>query len=429
MLFVFDKKELRKRSKNELISIILFQDERLTKVEHYLKAFDNAHTPSSKRLKTNAAKETTQSDGKPRFPGKPKGGNGGGIELPTPDKVVEHTLDEDPKTGQKLGKPIGYRVKTVIDFPNKPIQVVEHRIMQYLSIKGEIIEPEVNLPLGIYGPNMQSVVVLLKSLVNSHEKVAELMQELGAPTFSATTVQNICDDYSEKLAPTRAALLSELQEQPVVGADEIPFRKDGQNGYAWGVFTEKISIFEAADGRNRENIDLLLPKFKGVLVTDGYNVYKHFPVRQRCWAHLSRELKTLTKEVPEARLQYERLAKLYEHLKVLKEQQPDEAQIQEAKDELFNIASCLQTIRGAKKAATLILNGGDNWFTALYYHGVPLDNNLSERGLRELVLLRKNIGCYRNDKGKKWINNTLSVLQTWKLQNKNRYQELQKIAS
>ncbi|HLC85236.1 MAG TPA: transposase, partial [Candidatus Nanoarchaeia archaeon] len=55
---------------------------------------------------------------------------------------------------------------------------------------------------------------------------------------------------------------------------------------------------------------------------------------------------------------------------------------------------------------------------------VPLDNNHAERELRPIVLLRKVIGCYRNEKGQKWIDNVLSVLHTWKLQGKNLYQQL-----
>ena len=72
------KKELRKLSKNELIEIILSYKDRLEKLEHHLKAFDNAHTPSSKKLKKN----TDKKEEKPRFPGKPKGGNGGTRKIP-----------------------------------------------------------------------------------------------------------------------------------------------------------------------------------------------------------------------------------------------------------------------------------------------------------------------------------------------------------
>ena len=135
------KKELRKFSKSKLINLLIIErelrlelEERLRKIEQYLKAFDNPNTPSSKKRKNN----TKRDDSKPRFPGKPKGSNGGGIKLPPPDEIKEHTLDVCPISGLPLGKPIGYRKKTVIDFPDKPIQVIEHRIMQYISpVTGE----------------------------------------------------------------------------------------------------------------------------------------------------------------------------------------------------------------------------------------------------------------------------------------------------
>jgi hypothetical protein len=46
---MFSKKELIKLSKNELIDIIFKQEERLEKIEKYLKFFKKPHTPSSKK--------------------------------------------------------------------------------------------------------------------------------------------------------------------------------------------------------------------------------------------------------------------------------------------------------------------------------------------------------------------------------------------
>lgn len=91
--------------------------------------------------------------------------------------------------------------------------------------------------------------------------------------------------------------------------------------------------------------------------------------------------------------------------------------------------NCLKTIKTTKGLVTLIENGGNDWFTALYYKDVPLENNLAERELRPVVLLRKVIGCYRNEKGKRWIDIVLSVLHTWKLQGKNLFQQLNKVSS
>ena len=160
-----------------------FLREEIAKLKCVLKAFDNAHTPSSKQRKKNTEKK--EEENKPRFPGKPPGSKGGGIKLPPPDKIVEHTLDKDPKSGQALGEPIGYRKKTIIDFPDKSIEVVEHRIMQYISpITGKMVEKEVKLSNNIYGPNLRAIVTMLKNLTNSHEKIADFLRELGAPSFS-----------------------------------------------------------------------------------------------------------------------------------------------------------------------------------------------------------------------------------------------------
>jgi len=410
-----------------LESKIIEQDNRIAELEKRLLLYENAHTPSSKQLKKNTKKKDEKDD-KPRFPGKPKGSNGGGIKLPEPDKIIEHTLDKDPISGKPLGKPIGYYKKIVIDFPDKPINVIEHRIMKYISpATGEIIYADVDLPNNIYGKNLQSIVVMLKNLTNSNKKIADFLRELGAGSFSDAEVQNIADSFADKLEPKREAFLEELRKAPYVNADETIFRKDGKNGYVWGVFTNTISILSAGTSRARENIEKLLKNFKNVIVVDGYNAYDIFPLKQRCWVHLLREFKDYARDNAEIEVQYKRLKQLYETLKLLNEKPPDEESIRKTKWMLKDIVACLKAIKSARGLATLIENGGDDWFTALYYEGVPLHNNHAERELRPIVLLRKTIGCYRNEKGKRWIDIVVSVLHTWKLRGMNIFQNLRAV--
>jgi transposase len=436
LLFLSERKKLRQLSKNELID--LFFDERkareelesrLQKVEHYLKAFDNAHTPSSKKKKKNTKDKTSDDDKKkPRFPGKPKGSNGGGIKLPEPDDVVEHKLDVCPVSGKPLGEPIAYRVKTIIDFPDKPIQTIEHRIMQYISpATGEIIEAEVDLPNNIYGKNLQSIVVMLKNLTNSHIKISNFIKELGAPTFSHRTVQNIAMKYIFALEPTQKNIIQELKKELYLHADETSFRMDGKNGYVWGIFSKTKAIFLAAKSRAAKHFKKLIRNFKGVIVVDGYSGYEYFPLKQRCWAHLIREFKDYAKNDEEIDVQFRRLLLLYEQLKKLNIGPPDEKEIEKVKWMLNDIVTCLHNIKGAKKIEIYIRNGGDDWFTALYYPEVPLYNNHAEREIRSVVLLRKTIGCYRNWKGKRWIDVVVSSIHTWKLQGQNVFQNLRAV--
>jgi hypothetical protein len=411
-------------SKSQLIDLVISLEQRLDKIEHYLKAFDNAHTPSSKQLKKNT-KPKEGDNVKPRFPGKPKGGNGGGINLPVADEVVEHKLDKDPSSGKPLGAPVGYRVKKIIDFPDKPIKVVEHRIMQYVSpTTGEIIEPEVTLPKGIYGRNFRSIVVLLKEMTNSNAKIAGFLQELGAPSFSATTAQNIAYYFMLDLKTERQKILASIRKAKYLHADETGFRKDGLGGYVWGVFTKTKAVFLASMSRARTNIQQLLGKYNNVVVVDGYNAYDIYKHKQRCWAHLIREFKSSAEDNNEITVQYVRLKNLYEKLKILNNKPPNETEIRNVKWELQDIVTCLETIKGTNKIVTLIKNGDVDWFTALYHKNVPLENNHAERELRPIVLLRKTIGCYRNNKGKMWIDIVLSVIHTWRLQKKNLFQSL-----
>ena len=431
------KKELLSLSKRELIRRFLNLEEELQEIKNYLKAFDNAHTPSSKQLKKNTKDKEDDSDDdssdteeKPRFPGKPKGGNGGGIKLPKPDKVEEHILDVSPVSGLPLGKPIGYRIRTVVDFPDKPIQTIEHRFMQYKDPKtGEIVEAKCDLPDNIYGKNLQSIVIMLKNLTNSHDKISDFIRELGAPTFSSRTVQNIATKYIFALEPDQKEIINELRKESYLHADETGFRQDGKNGYVWGVFTKSKAFFLAAKSRAAKWFKKIIRNFNGVLVIDGYSGYDYYPLKQRCWAHLIREFKDYAEDNKEIDVQFRRLQILYENLKVLNEKPPNEKEIQKAKWMLKDIITCLKPINGTKKLRTYIENGGDDWFTALYYEGVPLHNNLAERELRSVVLLRKTIGCYRNWKGKRWIDVMISVIHTWKLQGQNIFQNLRAVAT
>lgn len=437
-----NKKDFRKLSKNQLIELLFEErnarielEKKFQELERKLRFFDNPHTPSSKKLKKNTKEkdeednDENESDNKPRFPGKPLGGNGGGIKLSEPDNIEEHTLDISPVSGLPLGDPVSKRIQTVIDFPDKPILTTKHIVYQYKDpITGEIVEPEVQLPKGIYGPNIQSITCLLRNFTNSMGKISSFIRELGAESFCPATVLSICARFSNALSKKRTDIVKALRTLPYIHADETGIRKDGKNGYVWTICSELYSVFLAAKSRARSNIIKLLRNFKGVLITDGYGGYNYYRLRQRCWAHLLREFKEFAEKDKEIWWQYLRIKKLYEFMKELNKGPPDKRFIGMAKWQFNDVVQCLSSISSAKKLVTLMRNGKDDWFTALYYEGVPLENNRAERELRSLVLLRKMSGGYRTWKGKRWIDVVVSLLHTWKLQNKNMFQELKVVA-
>ena len=81
---------------------------------------------------------------------------------------------------------------------------------------------------------------------------------------------------------------------PVVHADETGWREDGHNGYVW-TFSTPTERYFLRRGRGQAVVDEVLgDQFAGVLVSDFYAAYHHYDgPKQRCWAHLLRDIHDL----------------------------------------------------------------------------------------------------------------------------------------
>jgi len=196
-------------------------------------------------------------------------------------------------------------------------------------------------------------------------------------------------------------------------------RKDGQSGYVWGFFTNGIALLNAELSRGKNIANNFLARFFGVTISDGYLGYDDVALRQRCWSHLIREFEELAKKHEEAKVFLDRIRELYKQLIVYTADIPSENVKAYLRFQLKDIVTCLDARTWGRKLATLIENGRDDWFTAWDYPGVPFQNNLAERGLHRIVMHRKRMGCYRNEVGVNWINVCISVMQTWRLQERN----------
>lgn len=408
-----DKKELRKLSKNELIQIILNQEDRLQKVEQLLKAFDNPHTPSSKKQK-----KSKQPKQEGRFPGKPLGSAGGGINMPPADKTEEHSLESCPDCHNNLGDPIKKTIQKQMDLPEKLAICTEHIISHYYCVN---CDKEIQAAVlgGRYGPRIKALAARLKEQGLSCQETALTIREMGFLSFCPATIVLIMVFFSTLLQPIRDRLEKEILKAPYINADETGLRKDGQSGYVWGFFTKGIALLNAEMSRGKIIANNLLARFSGVTISDGYLGYDDVALRQRCWSHLIREFEELTKKHKEAKVFLERIRELYKQLVIYTDDIPSAKVKDYLRFQLSDIVSCLDAITWGRKLANLIKNGGEDWFTAWDYPGVPFQNNLAERGLRRIVMHRKRMGCYRNEVGKNWINVCLSVMQTWRLQERN----------
>ena len=95
-------------------------------------------------------------------------------------------------------------------------------------------------------------------------------------------------------------VLEQVRASPVVQGDETGWRQDGSNGYVWTFSTPSERYF-LRRGRDKGVVDEVLDSsFSGVLVSDFYAAYNHYPgLKQRCWAHLLRDIHDLKGLYPE----------------------------------------------------------------------------------------------------------------------------------
>ncbi|KXB05286.1 hypothetical protein AKJ50_01305, partial [candidate division MSBL1 archaeon SCGC-AAA382A13] len=287
------------------------------------------------------------------------------------------------------------------------------------------------LPEGVYGKRFQAFVTLLRGTCGaSHEKIAEVVQGIRPDlSFSPTTSLNITDNISKQLEGERQGILEQVKQNKFVHMDETPLRIDGANGWVWVFATEQNVVYESSRSRSKEVPKRVMGNYGGTGVVDGYGAYNDY-TRQRDWEHLRREVKDT--KIEEAVTRYH---DLYGRARKMKEKPPPERErfIRKAwGGEFPELIATLREHEGNKKAAeaaTKIENALPDMFRGVRDPDIPLNNNHAEQLLRKVVVHRKLWGYIRNEKGKRFVSNTLSCIETWKLKDKNIFQELQKFAS
>ena len=97
---------------------------------------------------------------------------------------------------------------------------------------------------------------------------------------------------------------------------------------------------------------------------------------------------------------------------------------EKCEDELRRWLDVTKPYKKLKTARTKIENGFEYWFTCIIHPEVEPTNNRAERILREQVVIRKITGTLRNEKGTIANEVMMSLITTWKQQNKNPFLEL-----
>ena len=404
-----------------------------TELKRRLTAYENPHTPPSRRLIYPRPKRRT--DG-PRFPGRPRGHRGSTRPRPKPEVVLEPPRKERCEgCGSPLGDPclVGHRIVEEISNP-APRQVIDYLEYGYTctacGAHTTARHPDCP-PVGRLGKNALVQATLLKFQDRlPHAKVSEALERTYGLQVTPATVLDVTRRVAWWLLPEYNRILRRIRASPVVYVDETGFRVDGRRYWIWVFATETDVLVVVRRSRGKKVLEEVLGKeFKGFIVCDGWSSYRGFTdLIQRCWAHLLREADCLAEHVEEAKPLAEALHGLYDGVKVwaVDKPPPEVAELlaEEGRRAVTALAGMPWEREETRRFAGKMMNGLDHWFTFLAVEGVEPTNNRAERALREHVVQRKIMGCLRNGKGT-WIYETvMTVLSTWKQQGRDLPQAL-----
>jgi transposase len=364
-----------------------------------------------------------------------------------PTRIARHALEHCPDCGYRLrGESLAY-TREVIELPApQPVDVIEHQVVKRwcphcatwhspkLDLAGQVIGQ------GRIGVRVASLVSYLRTTLRlPFRAIQSYLATLHTLRLSVGEIVELTHDVRQQLQAQADQLKAAVQTSTVTHGDETSWRENGQNGYVWAFVTAgpaAVRYFEFAHSRSHLIAQRILgADWRGWLVTDFYAAYNLIPGRhQRCWVHLLRDLHDL-KQAQATNADVVQwvtdVCKLYDaaHTWLAAQPAPTLVERRTQYDDLFAQACRL----GEQYALTYdhpcctlakrVLRHQDEQFQFVLVPGLPADNNLAERSIRPLVIMRKISGGTRSAEGTKTRLTLASLFHTWAARNLNPFVE------
>ncbi len=376
----------------------------------------------------------TGTEGAPSEPA-PRRGHGPRVQPSLPILDIVHELDEADLVCPKCGGPLVEMAGQTED--SEEITVIErrfailkHQRKKYRCACNGCVDTAPG-PLKLQPGSRYSTAFAVEVAVNKYldhlplERQARIMRREGL-TVDSQTLWDQLDVLATVLQPTYEALGRHVLDAEVVGADETWWRlmdtKGSKRWWVWSVTRDDAVLYKTLPSRSREAARQVLNGYRGIVMADGYSAYDALAragpsfTLAHCWAHVRRkfieaephfpdpcrqildligQLYAVEGEVPTPSEPADRAAAL--GLRHGLRQQRSRPLVRAIQDWALaqrplpesSLGKAVSYMLGLWKGLTLFLDDPR----------IPLDNNATERGLRGVVLGRKNHYGSRSERG------------------------------
>ena len=357
-----------------------------------------------------------------------------------PTRQVIHAVEHCPQCGTSLVGGSVKRRREVIEIPLVSAVVTEHLFVERccphcctqhtprVNLAGEVVGKQ------RFGVGLISLIATLRE--EGRLPIATIqwyLQTVHALSISGGAIVGAIQQVARAGELAVARIQEEIRGSPVAHLDETGWREDGVNGYVWTCCTPTARYF-VRGSRRGEMVDALLgDDFAGVLVSDFYAGYAHYPgLKQKCWAHLLRDVHDLRvahlDDVAVAAWAagvqdvYERAVR-WKAAHTEADTAERQAMAQRFAQELTTVAApyCGVATAAQRVLSERIAKHLHELFVFVIEPDVPPDNNAAERCLRHLVTSRKISGGTRSAAGSATKMTLASLFGTWRQQDSNSF--------
>ena len=276
------------------------------------------------------------------------------------------------------------------------------------------------------------------------ERQVRIMRREGL-TIDSQTLWDQIATVADVLRPTYTALGRYVLQAPVVGADEtwwrLMERPVAKRWWVWTLSREDAVVYKILETRSQQAARELLAGYTGTVLADGYGAYEALAragpgmTLAHCWAHVRRKFIEAEPHYPEpCRAVLALIGQLY----AVEREVPGlpAAAAVETADDLLALRGRLRSERSRAivheiqtwalaqrtlpessvgKAISYLLGLWTGLTRFLADPRIPLDNNRTERGLRGVVLGRKNHYGSRSRRGTEVAALFYSLIESAKL--------------
>lgn len=282
------------------------------------------------------------------------------------------------------------------------------------------------------GPEAITLGVLMnKAQGLPHADAAAILKQGFGLTMSRSGICRAIQRVARKAEATWHALRDAVRRSELAHMDETGWKVEAQLHWLWGVVTEQITYCAILPGRGfKEASSILGAGYAGWLIHDGLQLYYQFlkAAHQSCAWHLMARCRKMADASPSTARFPLTVRQLLEQALALRDRYLEKkislhglwTATGRLEVKLDRLLAPRQRDAANQRLANHLRHERPYLFTFLYCPGlVDATNNLAERVMRILVMVRKNWGGNRTEKGARAQAVLTSILCTAKQQDKD----------